>query len=94
METWSGFSKTARAILTYLLAHPNASDTIEGIEQWWLKEEPPSESRKIVQGALQRLVELGYLRTRLGLDGQIHFRLISSKRPEIEALLKNKGMTG
>lgn len=28
--------ETARAILRYLVKHPEAKDTLEGIAQWWL----------------------------------------------------------
>jgi len=28
--------KTARVILRYLVKHPEAKDTLEGIAQWWL----------------------------------------------------------
>lgn len=32
-------AKAEIAIVRYLLAHPDARDTVEGIEKWWL---PPS----------------------------------------------------
>ena len=28
--------KTARAILRYLVKHPDAKDTLRGIDEWWL----------------------------------------------------------
>ena len=31
--------KTAQAILRYLVKHPKAKDTVEGIAQWWLEGE-------------------------------------------------------
>jgi DNA-binding IclR family transcriptional regulator len=45
--------KLAFKILDYLRRHPNAKDSVEGIADWWVGEDP-SEVRR----ALETLVEL------------------------------------
>ncbi|MFN7997438.1 MAG: hypothetical protein U0Q18_27725 [Bryobacteraceae bacterium] len=41
-------------ILRYLVSHPDARDTVEGIAEWWL---PPLSTHSIadIRGALERL---------------------------------------
>ena len=60
----------AHDILAYLLAHPRASDSLEGIVSWWL----PArfvDARESVQDSLDRLVSEGLVeRTRLA-DGTV-----------------------
>jgi len=54
----------------YLLAHPGAADTAEGIRRWWLPERFAGEPAHRVEEALGRLVSRGVL-VRVGLpDGQ------------------------
>ncbi|MCU0968211.1 MAG: hypothetical protein MUF03_05185 [Rubrivivax sp.] len=64
----------AEAIRDYLARHPNAADTVEGIQRWWLLgalgEVPPA----LVEQALERLegdgavrrIHLGWLPVRWG----------------------------
>jgi hypothetical protein len=49
--------KTARAILRYLVKHPDAKDTLRGIDQWWLEGEKAK--RADVERALSLLVSRG-----------------------------------
>ena len=57
-------------ILAYLRAHPQASDSLEGIVSWWLPARF-SAARDVVQESLDRLVALALVeRTRLA-DGTI-----------------------
>jgi hypothetical protein len=44
----------AQEIRRYLAAHPNASDTVEGVHSWWLPNRVP---RATVQKALDALAE-------------------------------------
>jgi hypothetical protein len=63
-------------ILGYLRAHPQASDSLEGIVSWWLPARF-SAARDLVQESLDRLVARELVeRTRLA-DGTIVYR-----RPE------------
>jgi hypothetical protein len=45
-----------RAILRYLLANPEAKDTLEGIAQWWLLREWMARKLPTVERALRRLI--------------------------------------
>jgi hypothetical protein len=48
-------------ILGYLLSHPDAKDTIDGVEKWWLTDREISMDARTVQGSLDQLVTLGWL---------------------------------
>ena len=54
----------ARDILAYLHSHPQASDTLAGIAQWWLMRQRVSESTQVVQRVLERLRDQGLIRER------------------------------
>ena len=45
----------ASAIRRYLLEHPSASDTIEGIMNWWIDVQAMKVSEQEVQAALSEL---------------------------------------
>lgn len=52
-------AKIAEDILHYLVKHPNAADTFEGISQWWLARIRIEEAASEVRRALDRLVQGG-----------------------------------
>jgi hypothetical protein len=50
-----------REIMSYWLERPDAKDTIEGIEKWWLRKNVPQRRRIDVQRALDYLTANGWL---------------------------------
>lgn len=48
-------------ILAYVYLNPDAKDTVDGVEQWWLNGAEASMDSKAVGDALDRLVKLGWL---------------------------------
>jgi hypothetical protein len=60
-----------RQLSAYLEAHPEASDTVEGIRQWWMMEPADAEA---LAAALERLVERGILERTSGPDGRLRYR--------------------
>ena len=56
-EITTGCSDLATEILSYMARNPNASDTLEGIVEWWLLEHRIRRRTALVQEALVELVE-------------------------------------
>ena len=50
-----------REIEQYLGAHPHASDTLQGVRDWWLAGLGRLLGLDVVQVAIDRLVEVGHL---------------------------------
>lgn len=57
-----------RMILTYLVKHPAAKDTTEGIAAWWISidQEAVAKDKDDVQEAIKWLVWRGWMATREG----------------------------
>jgi hypothetical protein len=55
----------AAEILQYLVAHPLARDTVEGVLKWWLPTHPLPRTKAVVQEALEFLVMEGRLTKRV-----------------------------
>lgn len=55
-------------ILRYLLAHPAAADSAEGVKDWWLHD-TGEVSMAAVADALGRLIKRGWLVTRSNING-------------------------
>jgi hypothetical protein len=53
--------EVSREILRYLLRHPEAQDTLEGISEWWLLEETIIRKYAEVEAALTNLVDQGFV---------------------------------
>ena len=71
------------AILAYLLAHPAAGDTIEGIRLWWLRDAGDL-SFQAVKEALEALVERGWLMARGTKDEDRIYGLNGDQKEVIE----------
>ncbi len=83
-------SKIGNEILAYLVDHPNARDTLEGIVEWWLLERQIKFQTARVKEALSDLVDRGLILEHKGLDSQIHYRINLSRYEEIQELFKRK----
>jgi hypothetical protein len=74
-----------REVLSYLEAHPNAADTLEGITAWWLEQRRIRHGVEIVSGAIERLIDRGAVeKLRRRDEGSTLFRLTipDDDRPE------------
>jgi hypothetical protein len=77
-------------VLTYLLEHPAAQDTVEGVRDWWVEKVRVTQQTKQVQAALAELVALGLVRERVGRDGRVHYRVDRRKLREMRRLLNQR----
>jgi hypothetical protein len=84
-----GRSAVITEILRYLVEHPDAKDTIEGITRWWIQPQRPEADewkRDLVQEAMDELVARGWVVRReitpsnvvYGLDKQ-HLATIANR---------------
>ncbi len=64
-------SKLCDAIVGYLKHHPDAADTARGIGNWWLPAQHCESDARLIQRALDRLVEQGRVRWYALVDGTI-----------------------
>ena len=55
----------------YLLSHPDAADTIEGITKWWLTSQRYEETKTLVKKALNNLISRGLIIQSTNADGTI-----------------------
>lgn len=62
-------------LIGYWLAHPQASDTLEGICQWWLS---GCATAPMVEQALDWLVVHGTVVAHRAADGRVRFRLANA----------------
>ena len=70
----------AQEIETYLLTHPNASDTIEGVIKWWIALQRYQQAREDVQEALEFLVAEGAVVKRKLSDGRFIYAKAAEQR--------------
>ena len=75
-------------ILAYLVEHPEAQDTMEGIVEWWLLEQRIKHQIAKVKTALAELVNMGLVLERKEWDGRVHYRIDRSKATELTKLFK------
>jgi hypothetical protein len=67
----SKVSDVAAVIRRYLANHPNASDSLEGVQRWWLGEGAVDAPDTAVQQALDRLVKKGTVTKKQLPDGTV-----------------------
>ena len=80
----------AREILAYLIDHPEAQDTLDGVVQWWLLEREIKYQIDKVREALIELVGKGLVLERK--DGRMrnHYGVNPHKVEEIRSMLKQR----
>ena len=78
----------ALEILAYLVQHPKAQDTFEGILQWWLLERYIERQRVAVEGAMEELVGSGLVLAQEGRDRRERYRLNPRRRREARSLVE------
>ncbi len=68
-ECFPDKSRIAREILSYLSAHNDAQDTLDGIVQWWLRDRKSDQHTTLVKEVLGDLVTQGLIE-KIGIEGQ------------------------
>jgi hypothetical protein len=80
----------SQEILRYLLRHPDAQDTLQGISEWWLLEERIMRKYAEVEAALEGLVNVGFvLEKRVANVGTLYC-LNKIKRNQIEKVIDSE----
>ena len=79
----------ADEILAYLVQHPEAQDTLEGITEWWLLEQRIRHAVAEIDDVLHDLVADDLLVTRQCADGRTYYALNRAKEREIRRHLRN-----
>ncbi len=77
----------ARDILKYLLQHPEAKHTAEGIARYWILQQRLEEKLEIVLAAMQDLVQQGFMEEVHTPDGGSYYRLAPGKMNDISAAI-------
>ena len=80
--------KVAVKILRYLAEHPNAADTSDGILEWWLLKQSISDEERVVERALDSLVEQKLLCKVEAADARKHYQLNADRIEESRALIR------
>lgn len=75
-------------ILRYVLAHPDAKDTIDGIEKWWLSKSTKREGKRKAEEALNFLAAKGWLNARSSPQAETIYSLNENSAEEIDTFLK------
>lgn len=88
-DTW----EVALKILRYLDQNPNAADTVEGILEWWLPKQSIYEEEKVVERALDEMIERNLILTIRSSDARKHYRLNSDCIQEIRRMIRDADNT-
>lgn len=73
-------------ILQYLIDHPKAQDTLEGIAGWWLLGRTMKHRTALVKEALDELISEEYVTKYEGSDSQTHYKITpETKKNHLQA---------
>jgi hypothetical protein len=81
---------SARAVLEYLIQHPEAGDTVIGIARWWMLEWRIQQTLGEVKKALVELVASKLVVERRGRDGQKYYRLNRRRLEHAKSILSHE----
>jgi hypothetical protein len=71
----------ARKIVSYLSAHPDAQENVDGIVQWWLREQKSDLNITLAKEVLADLVTQGLIK-KIQIEGQSSYYRIRPKHRE------------
>lgn len=77
----------SQEILEHLRKHPDASDTLEGIMEWWLLNQRINYEMKRVKAAIFKLVKQGWIIEVRGRNSVVRYRFNPGKRKEIRSCI-------
>ena len=77
-------------VLSYLCTNPNAKDTAEGVEDWWLRRWGAYIDEAAVKEALDYLVERDWITVRGSLSGHRLYSLNQTRTIELQQLLGSR----
>jgi DNA-binding PadR family transcriptional regulator len=77
-------------VLSYLVEHQDAQDTLEGIVEWWLVERRIVEQTSTIKEVLDEMVADGLVRARRAHDARTLYSINREKIEEIAARLKSQ----
>ena len=83
-------ARICNEILSYLVEHPDARDTIEGIVGWWLLEQKIKHQTGKIKEVLEELVDKGLLVEQQGKDVHTYYQLNWDAYEKIWALIIKK----
>jgi len=75
-------------ILRYVVRHPEAKDTLKGIEKWWLSGSEGRGGKLSTEEALKFLVDQGWLTARCSPQSETIYFLNEDRLSEIISFLK------
>jgi hypothetical protein len=83
--------QTTYHILSYLAENPDAQDTLKGISEWWLSEQPRQPNAAAVEESVARLVTVGLVIATAREGAQTYYKVNRERLEEIKALLSRFG---
>jgi hypothetical protein len=84
----AGYQMVIRHILHYVIAHPDAKDTLRGILRWWLPWSIEPWAEAVVQEALDVLVAKGWMTRRQTPSSQQLYGVNRERLEEMKAFLQ------
>ncbi len=87
MQKQSEHSDSALLILSYLVKHPDAKDTLEGIVHWWILKEQIEQSVDKVSRTLADLVAREFVLEKKYANQEKMYQLNLEKLQDIKAIL-------
>lgn len=85
----AAWPKAAFQILSYLTRHPNATDTLEGIVEWWILRERIEQGVEETAQGLDFLVSQDLVIQEWTPEDWPRYRLNRKRLEEIEALVRD-----
>lgn len=76
-----------REILSYLLDHPDAEDSVEGIAEWWVLERCVERGVAEVGSALEALVRRGFVSAGSPSPDSPRYRLNRDRLDDVQGFL-------